>query len=148
VKAVLLVVRNVFVAYETFERRSVRVVETSVTVSPAGRIVLNAASSRAFEEAGVKAVRILWDKEKFGIALQAARKGDQNAYSIVFGGGSRSSTVTAKAFLQYIGWSSDKSQTVRARWNAQQKMLEAELPARFVNIREQKQTNPEKSTDS
>jgi hypothetical protein len=124
--------RNVTVAYETFERRSVRVEEFALAIDPVGRIALNAASSRAFHEAGVKAVRILWDKEKSGIALQAARKGDMNAYSIAFGGGSRSSTITAKAFIRHIGWSSDRRQTVPAKWNAQQKMLEAQLPSNFL----------------
>jgi hypothetical protein len=116
------------VAYETFERRAVRVQELALAVDPAGRIALNAASSRALQEAGVKAVRILWDKETCGIALQGARKGDKNAYSIAFGKGGRSSTVTAKAFLKYIGWTSRQRQTVLAKWNEQQKMLEAELP--------------------
>jgi hypothetical protein len=134
------------VAYETFERGSVRIAELALTIAPAGRIALNAASSRTLEEAGVRAVRILWDKETCGIALQGARKGDKNAYSIAFGGGTRSSTVTAKAFLQYIGWSSDRRQTVRAKWNAQQKMLEAELPSRFVKAHEDKQPRPGTNT--
>jgi hypothetical protein len=120
--------------YETFERGYARSEELSMTVSPAGRILLNAASSRTLEEAGVKAVKVLWDKELHRIALQATRKGDKNAYSIARGGSSRSSAVTVKAFLQYIGWSSDRRQTVAAKWDAQQKMLEAELPARFIKV--------------
>ena len=119
-------------AYETFERGSVRSEELSVTVAPAGRILLNAASSRTFEEAGVRAVKILWDRELHRIALQATKKGDKNAYSIARGGASRSSTVTVKAFLHYIGWSADRRQTVAAKWDSQQKRLEAELPARFI----------------
>jgi hypothetical protein len=129
-------------AYETFERGSVRSEELSMTVAPTGRILLNAASSRTLEEAGVKAVKILWDKELHTIALQATKKGDKNAYSIARGGSSRSSTVTVKAFLHYIGWSSDRRQTVIAKWDAQQKMLEAELPARFVKVRGDKQPDP------
>jgi hypothetical protein len=134
--------RYTIVSYETFERSSVRIEELALTVAPMGRIFLNAASSRALEGAGVKAVRILWDKELCRIALQAAKKGDKNAYSIASGGESRSSTVTAKSFLRYIGWSSDRRQTVRAKWDAQQKMLEAELPSRFVKLRGEKQTKP------
>jgi hypothetical protein len=121
------------VAYETFERRTVRVQELAVAIDPSGRIALNAASSRALQEAGVKAVKILWDKETCGIALQAARKGDKNAYSIAFGKG-RSSTVTAKAFLHYIGWTSGRRQTFPAKWNEQQLMLEAELPQLPPNV--------------
>jgi hypothetical protein len=116
------------VSYEMFERRTVRVEGLALAIDPSGRIALNAASSRALKEAGVKAVKIFWDKQTCGIALQGARKDDRNAYSIAFGKGTRSSTVTAKAFLRYIGWTSARRQTVPARWNEQQKMLEAELP--------------------
>ena len=129
-------------SYETFERSSVRVEDLALTVAPTGRIFLNAASGRTLEGAGVRAVKILWDKESCKIALQAARKGDKNAYSIAHGGDSRSSTVTAKAFLHYIGWSSDRRQTVRAKWDAERKMLEAELPPRFVKLRGDKPAKP------
>ena len=103
-----------------------------------GRIALNAAASRLLEKAGAKAVLILWDKTTGGIALQVAQKSDKNAFSVSFK--NRSHTITAKRFLKYIGWTSDRRQTFEARWNAQQKMLEAELPRRFVTLREGKQT--------
>ena len=95
----------------------------------------------------MKAVKILWDRELHRIALQATKKGDKNAYSIARGGASRSSTVTVKAFLHYIGWSSDRRQTVAAKWDAQQKMLEAELPARFITTYGDK-SKPGASTSS
>ena len=131
--------------YKTFERRCVRVEDLTIAIDPKGRLALNAASSRALSGAGIKAVTILWDNKTCGVALQAARKGDMNAYSIAFGSGSRSSTVTAKAFLRYIGWSADRRQIVPAKWNAQQKMLEAKLPPVFVKMREQNQIKPERS---
>ncbi len=126
-------------SYEMFERSSVRIEELALTVAPTGRIFLNAACGRALEGAGVRAVKILWDRENCKIALKAAQKGDKNAYSIAHYGDSRSSTVTAKAFLRYIGWNSDRRQTVRAKWDAQQKMLEAEVPPRFVKLRGDRQ---------
>jgi hypothetical protein len=133
-------------AYETFERRAVRVDELTIAVAPTGRIALNVASSRALLGAGVKAVKILWDRETYRIALQAARKGDINAYSIAFGGGSRSSTVTAKAFLRYIGWSSSRRQVVPAKWNERQKMLEAQLPSSFIGTGGKKGTAAKEDT--
>jgi hypothetical protein len=124
------------VAYETFERRSVRVDNPAITVRPEGRIAINAAASRLLEKAGVKAVRILWDKATCGLALQATEKGDKIAYSIAFGGGTRSASLTVKSFFHHIGWSSERRQTVPARWNEQKKMLEATLPSRFIRPRE------------
>lgn len=117
-------------AYETFERTAVRVEDPTVSLTADGRIALNAAASRLLEKAGAKAVRILWDKATCGIALQVAQKGDKNAFSVSFK--NKSHTITAKRFLKYIGWTSDRRQTFDARWNAQQKMLETELPPRLL----------------
>lgn len=118
--------------YETFERRVTRTEDPALSVLADGRIALNAAATRLFQAAGAMAVKILWDNAKCGIALQVVKKGDKNSYSIYFSRG-RSAFISAKTFLPYIGWSSDRSQTVPARWNAQAKMLEAELPSQFVD---------------
>lgn len=126
-------------AYETFVRTAVRVEDPTVSLTTDGRIALNAAASRLLENAGAKAVRILWDKTICGIALQVAQKGDKNAFSVSFK--NKSHAITAKRFLKYIGWTSDRRQTFEARWDAQQKMLEAELPPRLLKTREDK-SNP------
>ncbi len=126
-----MVCEDNYVAYETFERRVTRTDDPALSILADGRIALNAAATRLFQGAGATAARLLWDKEKRGIALQATEKGDKNSYSIYFSRG-RSAFISAKTFLPYIGWSSDRGQTVPARWNAQLRMLEAELPPRFV----------------
>lgn len=127
-------------AYETFERQSLRVEDPALVVAPLpdARIGLNAAATRLLQNAGVKAVRVLWDKTTCGIALQAVEKGDQNSYSLVFGRAGRQTVLSGKAFLRHIGWSSDSRQTVPAKWDAQRKMLEATLPSRFVGKHEKK----------
>lgn len=121
-------------AYETFERKAVRVVTPTIAVASGGRIALNAAATRLLGEAGIKAVKILWDKTTSGIALQAAPKSDKDSYSLALAKGHGSATITAKTFLQHIGWSSTVRQVVTATWNAQQKMLEAKLPRQFVGV--------------
>ncbi|MGA2004887.1 MAG: hypothetical protein ABSG70_15995 [Terriglobales bacterium] len=118
-------------AYETFERTSFRVSDPTVSVTTDGRIAVNAAASRLLAKAGAKAVRILWDKATCGVALQAAQKSDKNAFAVAFSEG-RSAIIAAKGFLKHIGWSADRRQTVSAKWNEQQKMLEAQLPSNFV----------------
>lgn len=118
-------------AYEVFERTSIRVEKPVLAVGNDGRIFLNAAATRLFQNSGVEAVTILWDKTKCGIGLKAANKGDRNSYSLAFSRG-RSASISPRAFLQYIGWSSKTRQTAAAKWNSQEKMLEAELPSRFV----------------
>ena len=121
-------------AYEIFQRTTTRVADPAVSVLPDGRITFNAAGSRLFQAQGIKAVKILWDREKCGIALQGVPKGDRNAYSIAFSRG-RSSSISPKAFLSYIGWSAKKRETVSATWDPNQKMMEAQLPSKFVTNR-------------
>jgi hypothetical protein len=130
------------VAYEAFERQSIRIEEPAIAIAPDGKISLNAAATRLFEEAKIQAVKILWDKAKCGIALQAVPRNDASSFSIAFGDRHSQATITAKTFLRYIGWAPDRRQTVRAKWNAQQKMLEAELPARFIKARGDTQGEP------
>lgn len=128
--------------YEVFERSSTRDEEPALAVVPDGRIALNAAASRLLERAGVRAVRILWDATRRGVALQGVKKGEKNSYSIVFSRG-RSATISLKAFLRHIGWSSDRRQTIPVKWDPQQKMLEAEMPSRFIRTRGRKSTEQE-----
>jgi len=124
--------------YETFTRNNVIVEEPALALAPRGRIALNAASTRIFESAGVKAVKILWDKEKRGIALQAADRGERDTYSVAFSKG-RSASVTTRAFFRYIGWTASRRLTVPAKWNPELRILEAELPARFVGVQQKRE---------
>lgn len=125
-------------AYEPFDKLFARVDEPTIAIAPNGRIALNSASCRLLEQAGVEAVRILWDKEVNGIALQSARKADINSYSITFAKGYNAATLGSKSFLRYVGWSSKRRQVISAKWNAQQKMLEAKLPGEFIGLAEQR----------
>jgi hypothetical protein len=118
-------------AYETFTRSIVRIEEPAIALEPQGRLALNAACTRLLEAGGVKAVNLLWDKTKYGLALQAVGKGDKNSYSIAFSRG-RSALITARAFFRYIGWSAKQRVTVPARWDSKLRMIEAEIPSRFL----------------
>lgn len=118
-------------AYEIFRRNSARVEEPAIAIAAHGRIAFNASCTRLLEAAGVVAVKILWDKDKCGIALQATVKGDTDSYSVVFSPG-RSASITARSFLKYIGWSANNRQTVPARYDHELRTLKAELPPRFV----------------
>jgi len=122
-------------AYETFERTTTRSEKPMLSVLPDSRITFNAAASRLLKAKRIRAVKILWDKDRCGIAFPAVDKDDRNAYSIFFNRG-RAATISPKSFLNYIGWSAKKSQTVPVKWNSERDMLEAELPFKFVSTYE------------
>jgi hypothetical protein len=120
-------------AYETFERTSVRVEEPALSLNPEGRITLNAAAARVLAEAGVKSVLLLWDRINNKLAIKATPKGDQNAYAVSFTRGRQAGSLRAKLFLNYIGWSARKRMMLPATWDHKAKMLEVTLPRDFVS---------------
>jgi hypothetical protein len=119
------------VAYELFERSSIRVDTPVLSVLPAGRLGLNAAACRLLKEADVKTVVILWDKANNKMAIKAASKDQRNAFSVSFGSDSHG-TLTIKSFLQHIGWHAPERQSLPTMWNATEKMFEVTLPAKYL----------------
>jgi hypothetical protein len=118
----------------------------AIAVAPDGRIGLNAASTRLLKKAGVRAVKVLWDRTSNGIAFQSAPKDSMDSYSVSFAEDYNSATISAKAFLRHIGWSATSRQVIPAKWNSEEKMLEARLSSQFLGTREQKQAKRKTST--
>ena len=129
-------------AYEKFERTSVRVETPALSLVPDGRITVNAAACRLLTGAGVKAVVLLWDESTHRIALKAASKGDRDAYAVSMPSGNYSGSLRAKSFLAYIGWNAPLRQTLPATWNESEKMLEAMLPPGFLRARHSSRGKP------
>jgi hypothetical protein len=75
---------------------------------------------------------MLWDGAKRKMAARATTKADQDGYAVSFTPDKHSGSLRAKSFLDYIGWSAPGRQMLVAVWNANEKMLEVELPAQFV----------------
>jgi hypothetical protein len=113
-------------AYEEFQRLTTRVDDPTVSITPDGRFVLNAAASRLLSAAGIKDVKLLWDRSRSKIAFKATSKGDNNGYSVSFSG--HSAGVRAKSFLVHIGWAATRRLRLMAAWDPKNEMLEVSLP--------------------
>jgi hypothetical protein len=120
------------VAYEMFENKSVRVDTPALSITPGGRIAINAAAGRLLMEAGIKTVVIFWDRAKHRMAIKAAPRGERNSFAVTFTRGQHSATFAAKSFLRHIGWSATKRETLDTTWNDAEKMFEATLPVQFL----------------
>jgi hypothetical protein len=118
-------------AYEMFERSAVRVDTPALSISPSGRLAINAAACRLLMEARIKTVVILWDEATNRMAIRAAPKGERNSFTITFTG-RHSASLRAKSFFNHIGWNAPKSETLATTWNAAEKMFEAALPPRYL----------------
>ncbi len=119
-------------SYELFERSAIRVDTPVLSIAPGGKIAINAAGCRVLLNAGIASVVIFWDKGKSKMAIKAAPKGERNAFTITFTGGNHSASIAAKSFLNHIGWSATKRETLATTWNADLRMFEVVLPSPHV----------------
>jgi len=122
-------------AYEVFKRTGTRVESPTLSITPEGRIVINAAAARIFVGLAIKSVLLLWDRANHKLALKAARKGDKNAFAMSIAPPSHSGSLRAKSFLSHIGWNARKREMIPATWNDKEEMLEAVLPLEFMRDR-------------
>jgi hypothetical protein len=120
------------VAYETFQRKSIRVDIPTLSIVPDGRVAINAAACRLLIAAGVKTVMILWDKAAGKMAVKAAPKGEKNTFTITFAEDHHSGSFAAKSFLRHIGWNAPTRIMVQTAWSEKDKMFEVVLPSQFL----------------
>lgn len=116
-------------SYQVFERKSTRIGHPAVTINPAGKIYFNQETAEWLRALRVKQVLLLWSSETSMVGVRAAKASDSRAYRLAYnirGGGA---TITARSFLNWIGFSKDNSLlTVAVDLNEGQKTIEFEIP--------------------
>jgi hypothetical protein len=115
-------------AYEVFKRTGARVETPTLSITPDGRITINAAAVRIARESRVKSVVLLWDSTNHRLAIKIAQRGDANSYALSIAPSSHSGSLRAKSFLRHIGWKARKREMIPAAWNERERMFEATLP--------------------
>jgi hypothetical protein len=121
------------VSLEMYTRKSSRRVDSpAIAVTPTWRLALNAAATRLLAEAGIKSVILFWDASKCRLVMRAAERGAANSFRVTSNRGNSSAAVAVIGFLKYIEWNAQERQTVQAKWNASERMLEATLPSEFI----------------
>ena len=123
-------------AYEVFQRTSVRVDVPALSIVPGGKVAINAAACRLLTEANITTVVILWDKAKNKMAIKSAPKGEKNSFTITFAADRHSGSFKAKSFFDHIGWRATERAALTPTWNASEKMLEVVLPAQYVGAQD------------
>lgn len=117
-------------SYKVFDQKKTRARSPAATINPAGRIYFNqeAASWLAYHR--VKRVLLLWMDEANMVGIKAGRSGDPRAYSLAFSNRGGGASITAKAFLRWIGFQEDQpSVTVDVQLNDEKTLMEFEIPA-------------------
>jgi hypothetical protein len=114
--------------YEIFQRDTTRITSPAVTLTPFGRIGLNAAASRVFEKNAVEYVLLLWDSDLHMVGIRPITKRDTRAYKVSYGKRHDGAGISAKSFLDHIGANLRRRQTLVATWNEQEAIFEFALP--------------------
>jgi hypothetical protein len=115
-------------AYEVFKRTGARVETPTLSITPDGRMTINAAAVRTARDARITSVLLLWDGSSHKLAIKAAQRADKNSYALSIVAASHSGSLRAKSFLAHIGWRARKRETMQMTWNEKERMFEATLP--------------------
>lgn len=112
--------------YEVFEKKATRSGFPAVSITPAGKLDLNAAAVRKFREAAAENVLLLWDKTHRKIAIRVISKRDTRSFKVSYFR-NWGAAISGASFLRFIGWRGTKRVTFPAAWNEEQRMLEFSL---------------------
>lgn len=114
--------------FEVFSRYGNRINRPpTLAIAKQGRIQLNKAAAELLGTPdAIKWVLLMWDKSANKIAIRPLRTKDKRAYKINFNpnGGA---ALSAKSFVEFIGYDRDATKWFPARWNETEKALEADL---------------------
>jgi hypothetical protein len=123
-----------FMAYKVFTRTGARVEAPTVSITPDGRMVMNAAAVRILVGFRVTSVLLLWDEANRKVAIKAAPKGNANTFAVSIARGT-SGSIRAKSFLSHVGWNARKRARLPATWNEKEGMFEITLPIESLGSR-------------
>ena len=116
-------------AFEIFDHESAKrlVVDYPViTIQVNGTVRLNKAAANSLKSP--ERVLMLWDRQNNKVGISAAPEGDRRSYKVAYDNGI--AKVAPKAFLSYIGFTSESS--VRVSAELVRNTLEGAIPAENI----------------
>ena len=116
--------------YEIFQRKTTRLTSPAVSLTTAGRLALNATAARLFQKNAVEFVLLLWDKEQRKVGIRPIGKRDQRSFKVTYSKKHDGAGISAKSFLDHIGWNMNKRQVFQAFWSEQDGILEFGLSSK------------------
>jgi hypothetical protein len=121
--------------YELFDNQAVRNFDSPRLTISSGRIAFNADAGHHLATVGARHIHILWDAAACKIALQPVAAEDALSFKLSLKKGRRAGVFSAQSFLNHIQWNATSSVGIDARWNQEEKILEAALPKEYVGAR-------------
>lgn len=119
--------------YEIFEKKQTRVAHPAVTINPLGRIYFNQEASGWLAQHRVRRVLLLWYQDAWRVGIRRAKANDARAFALAYNNRGGGSSITAKSFLNWIGFRQDVgSLTVPAFLNEQNPLIEFQIAEEYL----------------
>jgi len=120
-------------SYEIFEKKSTRIGHPAVTINSVGKIYFNQETSDWLRDHKVKQVLLGWSRDSLMVIVKAARATDTRAYRVAYNAKGGGATITAKSFLNWIGFTRDMPLlTVGVDLDEERRAIEFEIPTQYL----------------
>jgi hypothetical protein len=115
-------------AYEIFTRKVTRMGSPAIAIGRYGRLNINKAFTELLRHKAIERVLLMWDAESRKIGIRQISKKDSRAYELSFDQKNRGSNVSAKTFLDWIGYDYSQTRSFNVEWNDKEDIFEIALP--------------------
>src|ERR1017187_5663973 len=114
--------------FEVFDRKTIRRVEPTVTLTILGRIAMNTGAATLLQKAGAEYVLLLWDPEAAKVGIKVIGKKEPRAYVLHFGKNGNGAGFSATTFVNFIKYDFSESRAFPLEWDETSNMFTFSIP--------------------
>ena len=118
--------------FEVFDRKTIRRVEPTVTLTILGRIAMNTGAATLLQKAGAEYVLLLWDPDAKKVAIKVIGKKEPRAYVLHFGKNGNGAGFSAMTFLNHIKYDFSESRAFPLEWDETGNMFVFSIPTEHL----------------
>ena len=109
--------------YELFSRKRTHGGPPAVSITRFGIFVINSSAIEKYFHKH-KYIHIYWDKEEGKVGLKPLRKKEEKSYNVHYSPKGNVGSLSATAFLKYVGYKNSETKAFPVTWNEKEGMLE------------------------
>jgi len=113
-------------AFELFNRKRTHGGPPAVSITRFGMFVVNSSAIEKYFH-NHKYAHIFWDKEGNRIGIKPLVRKEEKSYSIHYSPKGNVGSLSATAFIKYIGYQNKETESFPATWNDREGLLEFRL---------------------
>jgi hypothetical protein len=119
-------------AWEIYNRKIMRSIEPTVTLTTLGRVALNKGASAQLEKLAAEYVLLYWDSETNRCGIKVIGKKDQRSYRLHYGKNGNGAGFSAVTFLNHVRYDWSQTRTFPLQWQEDENMFTFAIPAEHL----------------